>query len=61
MNSEDTKKLHEALVYDCIIRTCLNCEFFNKEAERCGNFPASPVPAKVLVFGCPQWMPFIPF
>lgn len=59
MNSEQKETLHQALVRDSIVRTCLNCEMF--ENEKCLLAPTFKLPAKVIVFGCPKWTMSIPF
>lgn len=61
MNSEQSNRLHRELITSCIIQTCLNCEYFDEKPERCSLAPTYPLPAKVVVFGCPKWIPLIPF
>jgi len=46
MNSDIKATLHEELVKNCIVRSCLNCENFNDKTERCELAPAYPLPAK---------------
>jgi hypothetical protein len=43
-----------------IIKSCLNCINFNEEDETCLLAKARP-PARIIVFGCPQWDADIPF
>ena len=61
MNLQQSKLLHEELVKTCTIQTCLNCENYLEKAERCTLAPAYSLPAQVIVFGCPKWIPMIPF
>lgn len=61
MNSEQAHNLHEALLEEQVIRSCLNCDNFKEEDERCILAPAYPLPAKVIVFGCPKWTGVVPF
>jgi len=63
MNSKQPEqecKLHEELIYCGIVRSCLNCELFNRDLETCQLAGARP-PVKVVVFGCPKWTLDIPF
>jgi len=61
MSSELKKTLHEELVKASIVRSCLNCENFKEEDERCSLAPSYPLPAKVVVYGCLKWIMVIPF
>lgn len=59
-NDDGMVKVHQKLVDNFILRTCLNCECFDPHGETCLQFRVKP-PAKVLVFGCEKWLPDIPF
>jgi len=61
MNSKLQDELHRALIQDCIVHSCLNCEQFNAEKERCTHAPEHPLPTTVVVYGCKSWEPSIPF
>lgn len=39
---------------DIPFQSCINCDFFNKEAEICKIVNRRP-PAQVIVFGCKSW------
>lgn len=41
-------------------QTCLNCDFWRKDIERCEKFQARP-PAVVIVVGCVHHLDEIPF
>lgn len=41
-------------------RTCITCEYFDKEKEVCKNVGQRP-PARVIAFGCEQYEQEIPF
>ena len=51
---------HEDLIRRQLLASCFNCERFDHANEVCLQFDARP-PAKVLVFGCPEWEGEIPF
>jgi hypothetical protein len=59
MDSELKATLHQELVSNCIVRTCYNCEL--RDGEKCSLAPTYTLPVKVIIFGCPKWIPFIPF
>lgn len=53
-------ELHRQLVALEVVTSCLSCDFFDEEAELCNMAHQRP-PARVLVLGCGQWSPRIPF
>lgn len=61
MNSEVSKHLHKELIEHGIVQSCLNCENFNEDSEKCSLAPAFALPAKVVVYGCSKWIILIPF
>ena len=52
--------LHQQLIKQQVVHSCLNCLEFDDETEHCTVVNVTP-PAKVLVYGCPKWTPDIPF
>ncbi len=50
------KKLEETYV----VQQCTNCDHFDLDGNRCEKYNATP-PARVVVIGCDQWAPDIPF
>ncbi len=61
MTSEQKDQLHRALIKDCTVHSCLNCELFDAKIERCSLAPSHALPATVVVFGCKSWTQYIPF
>ena len=58
---EDRRRIHRQLVECQIVYSCLNCEHFQQIEERvCELYKVEP-PPEVIVFGCPSWVPEIPF
>lgn len=43
-----------------LLRTCVKCDTFDHEAEVCKRFNARP-PAKVIAYGCDEFIEEIPF
>lgn len=54
------KQAQDFLIDREIWPTCINCDNFNEEEEKCKLYDQRP-PARVIVKGCPQWIPIIPF
>ena len=58
------ENFHEKLVVKQLVKSCYNCEHFDKEdlggSETCVIWSVRP-PAKVIVFGCADWEGEIPF
>ena len=52
--------LHQQLILQQVVKSCLNCEEFDNEKDQCVIVNVTP-PAKILVYGCPKWTPSIPF
>lgn len=61
MNFKQQDELHRVLIEGCILQSCLNCEAFDAEKERCKLAPSYPLPPAVVVFGCKSWEQVIPF
>jgi hypothetical protein len=61
MSSDTEQLLHEELIKNYVIRSCINCSNFIKLTERCTLAPTYGLPAKVVVFGCPKWDMDLPF
>jgi len=38
-----------------VVKSCLSCEFFNEQAEKCNKWNARP-PARIIAFGCPDYL-----
>lgn len=55
---EIEKILHRKLVYEFVVRTCLNCDFWRE--NKCKKYDAVP-PPEVVVFACDEWEMDIPF
>jgi hypothetical protein len=54
-------QLHHELLNNYIIQGCTNCEHFRAlDGEVCALAQQRP-PVKVLVYGCKEWLPDIPF
>jgi len=58
---ELNSQLHKELVAHYIVRSCLNCENFDKRKEQCDLAPGQRPPAEILVYGCIKWEMLIPF
>lgn len=43
-----------------LMRTCVTCDFFDEDTEQCRKWNARP-PAKVIAYGCDQYLEEIPF
>jgi hypothetical protein len=39
---------------DPIYRSCLNCMYFNEQAELCSKYNQKP-PARIIAYACPTW------
>lgn len=61
MSSDTEQLLHEELIKNCVIRSCINCTNLVKLTERCSLAPTYHLPMKVIVFGCPKWIVDLPF
>lgn len=44
-----------------VIRTCINCDNWEKQKEECKLAPGQRPPVIVIVYGCQAWMEEIPF
>ena len=42
------------------LETCLTCAHFDEATETCALAKARP-PARVIAYGCPQYLPDVPF
>lgn len=42
------------------VETCLTCEHFDESTETCALAKARP-PARVIAYGCPCYVPGVPF
>lgn len=60
LNNQEKQKLAKVLIDFCLINTCTNCCFWNKEKGTCDKFMARP-PAETIVTGCIEWQDPIPF
>ena len=58
--SESRAKLHKELIEHHVVRSCLNCENWSGLHNECLEFETIP-PPEVIVYGCKQWTPAIPF
>lgn len=59
--AETRDLLHAELIRNQIVRSCLNCECFDKKQDKCLHFDLKP-PAHVIVFSCvTEWIGEIPF
>lgn len=38
-----------------LLRSCLNCDMFNEQLEKCAIAPTLKIPARVIAYGCPSW------
>lgn len=54
-------QFHKELVQDLVVQSCINCENWDEKAEGCTLAGGQRPPAKVVVYGCPAWVPYIPF
>ena len=52
--------LQRSLLAAQVVHSCLNCEHFVQEPDKCTLYKTMP-PAKVIYFGCPSWEGEIPF
>lgn len=52
------QQLQQKIVKAQIWHTCLNCEYF--QTPVCAKFHATP-PPEVIVHGCDNWLPVLPF
>jgi hypothetical protein len=53
--------LHKELIQTQVVRSCLNCECFDKKKGECLEFEMRP-PAEVIVFSCgAPWVAELPF
>lgn len=43
-----------------LLRTCLTCDTFNEETETCRKWNAKP-PARIIAYGCDEYIEDIPF
>lgn len=59
-NNEEAVKFHKELVENCVLRSCLNCEYWLSSAGTCIPANARP-PVDVIVFGCDNWARNLPF
>lgn len=51
---------HRRLVENDAVHCCLNCEHFDKQNDQCATYQVKP-PCEVIVYGCDEWEPEIPF
>lgn len=58
--AETRDLLHRDLIRTVVVKSCLNCECFDKKKDHCLEYNQRP-PADVIVFGCPGWIQEIPF
>jgi hypothetical protein len=59
--AETRDLLHADLIRNQIVRSCLNCECFDKQKGECLEFKMRP-PAEVIVFSCKEnWIGETPF
>lgn len=54
-------KMHQRLVKNQIVRSCLNCIQFNPKTEGCDLAGGQRPPAEVIVYACNLWDQDIPF
>lgn len=53
-NNKRTKAVH------LLLRTCVTCDMFDHETEQCRRYTTRP-PAKVIAYGCDEYIEEIPF
>ena len=59
LNKDKIKLQNKMIEKDCW-QTCLNCEHWNKNVEKCKLYEQKP-PLNTIVVGCEQWYYEIPF
>lgn len=57
---EHQRLMHDELIDNFIIPTCINCESWDYDKDHCGKYQQKP-PAQIIVKACPEWVPEIPF
>ncbi len=60
LSTQARQALHQFLVSQHTVQSCINCEFMDKKQTLCTLYKAQP-PIQVIVFGCEKWEGEIPF
>lgn len=60
MNKLDTIPRERTAAANLLLRSCLTCDMFKEQEEQCTVYSARP-PARVIAYGCDQYIEEIPF